>query len=150
MNAQEIIDLFYEVGFSGYDFGDGIQSEPSCFIPSELLKDLYKKYESSLYDKRMERNDAHTAWYKLHDEEVKARWHTLGIENIEVIEQEGGKGEGDHHHYVIKVTPINCEPILLKTDAYYSSYGGAGGAEDFCTPYECEAKKVTVIKYVKK
>jgi hypothetical protein len=68
-----------------------------------------------------------------------------GIGHVEVIENVGGEGEGDHRHLVFHLTAADGDCQYFKLDGYYSSYGGTEW--DSSDIYEVRPKQKTITVY---
>jgi len=67
-----------------------------------------------------------------------------GLGAVEVIDNVGGEGQGDHVHLVFKVTSPKGGVRHFKIDGYYSSYEGTDWDGVL---YEVEPREKTVTVY---
>lgn len=88
-------------------------------------------------------SDAWAEWNEGTDgpEEVEG----LGL--VEVVEHEGGEGEGDHAHIVFRVANEAGDVVRhFKVDGYYSSYGGFDWDGDL---YEATPEEKVITVYTR-
>lgn len=61
---------------------------------------------------------------------------------VETEEEEGGEGEGEDYHVVLKITGEDRKEIFVKCDGYYASYDGTDWTMG--DTYEVKPKEVKV------
>lgn len=89
----------------------------------DLMLDWKYEYTNYLGDSDFRDIDCWYEWEELEGETVAVP----GLGLVEVVENFGGEGQGEHMHLVFKVEHSGEWPSVkyYKVDGYYSSYGGS-------------------------
>lgn len=116
MTVQEIINRVEEAGMSISDFAYGEWTETNIQIPEQI-----------------------TGW----SEKEKFVLDTLGLGEVEEVDQRGGEGEGDHWH---SVKYFKDHDVYIKTTGFYSSYHGTDFYDGYGEEVKPQQKTITVFK----
>jgi hypothetical protein len=150
MNAKEILEIIKQ-NMSVDAFGYGDYPIPSDFEIDDAIKDI-TVYNKDLVEGRLkshpgygDRNLRDDEWQRLYNEsnntpslhQVRTQeWlKSLGLGEIEEVEQHGGEGEGSNWYSVKYFKDHN---VYIKTTGCYSSYEGI----EFYDGYGEEVKPV--------